>query len=160
MSNWQCVLCEATNAGTAVRRVNGQSLICTWCAGELKRTERAFCPTCCTTYPRAEMSDGYCKPHKRALNAAYRAANREREKARVAAWKQAHPGPNNWHTARSNPARDRARALAWHHANREVALERQRAYRQQKAAENPNYWRERYQRAKLRAYRRLIGGTI
>lgn len=157
-SEWTCALCEATSKGTAVRRVN-QSDICTWCRDELKRTGRGYCPRCKASYSRDEMSDGYCKAHKREMNKAYREANREREAARVAAWKAAHPQPrpHHWRSYVRNPDQDRARSRAWHQANRARDKARQRTYTQAKATENPNYWRERYQQAKARAWRAMRG---
>lgn len=155
---WTCALCEATSKGTAVTRVN-QSDICTWCRDELRRTGRGYCPRCKASYSRSEMSDGYCKAHKRELNKAYREANREREALRVATWKAAHPDRPRSPRDQRGPSTeyDRARYRAWHQANRDRVLLRQRAYTQAKAAENPDYWRERYQRAKARIWRAMRG---
>lgn len=150
-----CALCEATSAGSAVRFSNQHSKICTWCQAELKKTGRGFCPRCKKAYPLAEMRDGYCGEHKREINHAYREAHKEKEAARVKAWKEANPRPrpSRWKLYR-DPEQDRARARAWHHANRDRALERSRAYTQAKADANPSYWKERYQREKMRVWRR------
>lgn len=155
-----CILCESTSAGVLVRFPNGTK-ICSWCRAELKKTARGFCPHCERAYPIAEMSDGYCRPHKRAFNKAYREKNHERELARVAAWKKAHPRPHTkaerrrWYVAHTE--REKARSRTWHAANKERAAAGQRRYKAAQVAENPNYWKERYQRAKVRTFRRLFG---
>ena len=84
------------------------------------------------------MRDGYCRAHKRAMNAAYRATHAERERDRVAAWKAVH-----------RPARPRRTALD--------SNERQRAYRARKAATDPAYWRNRYLAGKMARWRRAQG---
>lgn len=156
MMTWQCQLCESGAHGTAVKRSNGQSDLCTWCRAELRRTGRGYCPRCKVAYPLVEMRDGYCVAHKREINAAYRAAHVEQERARVRAWREttsytARPHTQEerrkWHAAHRDA--NNARSRAWHHAHRERARERMRAYTQANAATNPDYWRARYRREKV-----------
>jgi hypothetical protein len=81
---WICVLCEATSAGTAVVRAPRKPY-CQWCADEMQRTGRRYCPRCKASVPIAEMTTGMCKAHNRERFAAYRAKHadlvRERNRA-------------------------------------------------------------------------------
>lgn len=78
-----CALCEASEKGTAVKKRHGKVKICTWCEAELQRTGRGFCNDCLRAFPLTEIRDGkYCRACKHARNAAYYAANRDRERAR------------------------------------------------------------------------------
>ena len=151
-----CLLCESTSAGTAVRFRNQYAKICTWCQGELKRSGRGWCPRCERAYPLVEMRDGYCKAHKHEINAAYHAAHRERQHQRVNAWKAANPDWRRRYSRRRKRTseQDKARYHRWYRANHTRARAAQRAYVQAQAAANPNYWRDRYQQAKVRAWRK------
>lgn len=160
-----CQLCEATSAGTEVRWRNPNSKVCRWCEGELERSGRGFCTQCFATPPLADMRDCYCVACKRARNVAYYARNAERERARVEAYRQAHP--DAWRRRQLTSAQRRAyyqrriehfrqRGREFHVRHRGEYNDKIRALRVRRVAENPNYWRERNQRQKVRMFRKLF----
>ena len=77
-----------------------------------------YCPKCMAETDR--YANGECKPCVKAYGAAYRAANREKERARKAAW------------CAANTEKVKARKAAWHAANRE----KERARHAARYAEN------------------------
>lgn len=152
MTLFVCSLCEATSAGTAVTRATRD--LCSYCVASLARTGRAWCTRGRHVVAAVGNKPTWCAACRSAANKAYRTANHERELARVKAWKQAHHSqPRKRTSAPSHPDRRRA----WYAATRDERLQRARAYRHAQAAANPNYWRERRQRAKVNAFRRLWG---
>lgn len=157
----QCLLCEATSAGTHVRFLNQMSKICTWCRGELARTGRGFCPGCEKVYPLAEMTDRarLCKACKRARSAAHRERNRDH----ILAQQRAHYAEKP-RRGTATPAQRHAYYLrhrddyrAARHAWRERNKERIRAYNKAyNAALPPSYWIAKRERAKVRMFRRVF----
>ena len=102
---WQCALCEATSAGTQVKRAGPKSLICSWCAGELAKRGRGFCRKCKSSQPLpfgTAHKGAWC----RACDKAYMQAKYERNR-----------------DARLSYQR------AYHEAHREAQAERNRRYR-------------------------------
>jgi len=73
-----------------------------------------YCHKCMAETER--YATGECKPCKRSYTSAYRAANREKERARKAAW------------CAENTERVKARKAAWHAANREKVKARHAAW--------------------------------
>jgi len=161
---WQCALCEASAAGTAVkRRKNAQ--LCLWCEGELARTGRAWCtrkrhvvparakgktwcPACeserCAQYARNRDNAAYAKTWREqnrdrahAYGSAYREAHREelRERARTYYW--------------SDPERAREQSRRWRAKRRHASRQYARWYYWQQPEIQRAGARRRYVRRKL-----------
>lgn len=149
---WQCKLCEATSAGTAVRRARSDRSLCSWCEAELARKEQRRCRKCSSVAPIASFGTKHkgrwCGPcDSAAIRAQYerdRAARLEYQRARY------------W----DNPEAARARHYEYLARNREKINMRRRARR----AANPEpsratvrraYWRDPAKvRARADAWRR------
>lgn len=133
MKPWQCALCEASSAGTAVKRSKRRRALCDWCDAELTRRGLDWCTRgkhkiaaddlcwngrTCRDCDRARARSAYGKyaEARRAYARSYYAANRERELAHDAAYRATHRDAVR--------AQQRRRYIA----KRDVILARNRAY--------------------------------
>lgn len=166
---WQCILCEATSAGTEVVRSKKCLSLCTWCVAELERTQQGFCRRCHVVAPISDFrpsSPRYCKACRREQAAPHREKNREAarrrrmenpahrelERQRVREWRKKNPEKSR-QAARKRYQQNREHWLAWqrayHERNRERNLERLRADRK-KRPEHYRLYRARRKLAILR----------
>lgn len=160
-----CLLCESTSAGTAVRFPNQHSAICTWCRDELKRTGRAWCAPCRSAYPLAEMTDQgrVCKKCKSVRNRAYRTTHIEQVRRYRQAYyaKAPHSGKLTREQRQAHYTRHHARNIErmreWRAKNKEHIRAYNKAYKELRLTENPNYWKDQRQKKKLAMIRRVFG---
>lgn len=174
---WVCALCEATLAGTIVRRAQSDKGICDYCEGELARTGRKRCRSCGVPKSldlfgrdkrRSDERKSYClaccqgqskewRKHNPDYGAAYRATHQEEIKV----WGRTYRERNleqirerarvaNRRTYARDPAAARARQRAWVQANKEHVNAKER---ERMTGKHP----ERYQRRKLRMLREMRG---
>lgn len=166
-----CLLCEATSAGTATTFTRRRA-ICNWCDLELIRLGLAWCATGRHKVEAADMATGKprCKAcersrrevyeprDRRAYAQAWRAANAEHVAAYAArpetkAKKRISARLRYWR----NPDRFRAMYRMWQRRRSVIRAAQHRAYYWRQPEIERARSRQRYQQAKIAAWRRTMG---
>ena len=117
---WQCASCEATSAGSAVKRSLSDLSICDWCESELARRNCRRCRNCNAVLPLpfgTAHHGRWCVP----CDKAYLAARYQRTRDAKLAYQRAYN--------ERNAATIRARVAAHTEANRDAINARRRAAR-------------------------------
>jgi hypothetical protein len=129
-----------------------------------------FCKNCQVETER--NPSGRCKPCKKARDAAYYAANRQRSKTNGLAWQRANPDKRKAHRdawIAKNPDKERARKAAWqsaNHKNANAAARRYRSANPDKVKASQAAWHAENPMAKRiidqnrRARKRAAGGKL
>lgn len=128
---WQCALCEATAAGTAVKRSKKRDL-CTWCLDELTRRGEAWCTRGRHKVKAMDMATN--RPECRACRAAEARRHPAANAARTARWAAKHRRPYNPEYRRAQYQRHRdkeiAHSRAYRQRNHDRVLQMMRDYRE------------------------------
>lgn len=165
---WTCAVCEATSAGTAVKRAGPKALICDWCADQLAQRGHAFCRHCrtpqplpfrrwCPTCANADAAARYQR-NRAARLATNRARYQERRTAyreREAAYRTENRDAINARRRSAyalDPEPRRSSARLWGRAHRDV----RRRWRARNPGYNAAQSRLFRMRRKVRTYRSLF----
>lgn len=152
---WTCAICEASSKGSAVKRAHHCAPYCDWCAGELKRTARAWCGRGRHVVPLAEMASGKgrCRECERERMRKYEAsrpdyakqwreANRERVLAYGAEYRRANR-PRLLAYAHARYWKDPEKARAIYRARHARHKDKRSAWRRAQYWTQPELERER-----------------
>jgi hypothetical protein len=167
VSGWSCALCEATLAGTAVKRAKSDRAICTWCEADLAARERRRCRQCNRVKALAVFTAAsrpwQCKDCAAAYRKAYRATHREQLREREIARYQADPAASyarSHKTYQKHRERIKAQRRERYLRNRDRALAQKRAYyeknREQIRAYQRSAWSHNAERQRLYRLRRKL----
>ncbi len=138
-----------------VKRAKSDKNICSWCEAELARTGRRRCRKCNATKPIADFNRDWCKPCKQRADRVYRARDKDKakpHKPRVWTYNPERRRATYLRHREKNLARDRR----WQAEHREHVLAQKREWHRKQYEANPNYYRERRARDKLRILRQAL----